>query len=181
MEDELVAAGRYARLETRGRVTGLPRVVTIGFVEERDGAILVAARPGAHWADNLLADPRCVVTVGERSWPAVAEELDGPEFASGDPGAHPALRHARRDARPRPGIPRPAGGEHDDQGGAGDADRQIAGHRVRRADRARPLPQWLIATGVTRVEQLDPGHSPRARGCVSISAWPAGRRRSRGR
>ena len=81
MEDELVAAGRYARLETRGRVSGLPRVVTIGFVEEVDGAILVAARPGAHWADNLLADPRCVVTVGERSWPAVAEELDGPDFA----------------------------------------------------------------------------------------------------
>ena len=81
MEDELVAAGRYARLETRGRVTGLQRVVTIGFVEERDGAILVAARPGARWADNLLADPRCVVTVGERSWSAVAEELDGPDFA----------------------------------------------------------------------------------------------------
>jgi deazaflavin-dependent oxidoreductase (nitroreductase family) len=81
MEDELVAAGRYVRLETRGRVTGLPRVVTIGFVEERDGAILLAARAGAHWADNLLADARCVVTVGERSWPAVAEELEGPEFA----------------------------------------------------------------------------------------------------
>ena len=55
--------------------------VTIGFVEEVDGAILLAARPGAHWADNLLADPRCVVTVGERSWPALAEELDGPDFA----------------------------------------------------------------------------------------------------
>ena len=81
MEDELVAAGRYARLETHGRVTGLPRVVTIGFVEERDGAILLAARAGAHWADNLLADPRCVVTVGERSWQAVAEELEGPAFA----------------------------------------------------------------------------------------------------
>jgi deazaflavin-dependent oxidoreductase (nitroreductase family) len=81
MEDELVAAGRFARLETRGRVTGLSRVVTIGFVEERDGAILLAARAGAHWADNLLADPRCLVTVGERSWPAVAEELEGVEFA----------------------------------------------------------------------------------------------------
>jgi len=80
MEDELVAAGRYARLETRGRVSGLPRVVTIGFVEEHDGTILLAARAGAHWADNLLADPRCVVTVGERSWSAVAEELEGSEF-----------------------------------------------------------------------------------------------------
>ena len=104
MEDELVAAGRYARLETRGRVSGLPRVVTIGFVEERDGAILLAARAGAHWADNLLADPRCVVTVGERSWPAIAEGSRC-GVCPGDPGAHPALRHARRDPWPWPGVP----------------------------------------------------------------------------
>ena len=80
MEDELVAAGRYARLETRGRVTGLPRVVTIGFVEEADGSLLIAARPGAHWAENLFEDPRCRVTVGEQSWDAIAEVLDGPDF-----------------------------------------------------------------------------------------------------
>jgi deazaflavin-dependent oxidoreductase (nitroreductase family) len=80
MDDELVAFGKYARLETTGRVTGLPRVVTVGFVEEPDGSILVAARPGAHWAENLFDDPRCRVTVGERTWNAVAEALEGREF-----------------------------------------------------------------------------------------------------
>jgi deazaflavin-dependent oxidoreductase (nitroreductase family) len=81
MDDELVAFGKYARLETTGRITGLPRVVTVGFVDEPDGSILVAARPGAHWAENLFEDPHCRVTVGERTWNAVAEVLEGPAFA----------------------------------------------------------------------------------------------------
>ena len=37
MDDELVAFGKYARLQTRGRITGLQRIATIGFVEEPDG------------------------------------------------------------------------------------------------------------------------------------------------
>jgi len=73
MDDELVTFGKYARLETRGRVTGLPRSAT-------DGSILVAARPGAHWAENLFDDPHCRVTVGERTWNAVAEVLEGRDF-----------------------------------------------------------------------------------------------------
>ena len=81
MDDELVAFGKYARLETTGRITGLPRVVTIGFVEEPDGSILVAARPGAHWAENLIEHPHCRVTVGERTWNAAAEILEGRAFA----------------------------------------------------------------------------------------------------
>jgi deazaflavin-dependent oxidoreductase (nitroreductase family) len=81
MDDELVAFGKYARLETTGRVTGLPRVVTVGFVEAPDGSVVVAARPGAHWAENLFDEPRCRVTVGERTWNALAEVLEGPAFA----------------------------------------------------------------------------------------------------
>ena len=52
-----------------------------GIAVTAAGAAAAAARAGAQWADNLLADRRCIVTVGERSWPAVAEELEGPEFA----------------------------------------------------------------------------------------------------
>ena len=81
MDDELVAFGKYARLQTRGRITGLPRIATIGFVEEPDGSLLVAARPGAHWAENLFEDPHCRVTVGERTWDAVGEVLEGRDFA----------------------------------------------------------------------------------------------------
>ena len=82
MDDDLVAAGRYARLETRGRRTGLLRPVTVGFVEAADGSVIVAARPDAAWAANLLDDPRCRVTIGERSWVALAEPLAGPDFAA---------------------------------------------------------------------------------------------------
>jgi deazaflavin-dependent oxidoreductase (nitroreductase family) len=82
MDDDLVAAARYARLVTRGRRTGLPRTVAVGFVEEVGGSILVAARTGADWAANLLDDPRCTVTVGGRTWSAHAEPLERVAFAA---------------------------------------------------------------------------------------------------
>lgn len=48
----------------------------MGFVEEPDGSVLIAAgEPDADWARNLEADPRCRVSVGERSWEALAEPL----------------------------------------------------------------------------------------------------------
>jgi deazaflavin-dependent oxidoreductase (nitroreductase family) len=83
MEDDLVAWGRVCRIRTRGRVTGRPTFVTVGFVERAAGVLAVAAgSPGAHWALNLLADPACTVTVGERTWAAVARELEGAEHAA---------------------------------------------------------------------------------------------------
>jgi deazaflavin-dependent oxidoreductase (nitroreductase family) len=82
MDDDLVATGRYARLVTRGRRTGLPRTVTVGFVEEAGGSILVAARAGSDWGANLLGDPLCRVTVGDRSWSALAEPLERGAFAA---------------------------------------------------------------------------------------------------
>jgi deazaflavin-dependent oxidoreductase (nitroreductase family) len=84
MEDELVASGRFVRLETRGSRSGLVRPVTVGFVDAEDGSgsILVAATaPDAAWATNLLADPACHVRVGDRSFDATAEPLAGPEHA----------------------------------------------------------------------------------------------------
>ncbi len=83
MEDDLVAWGRVARLETRGRVTGRPARASVGFVERADGALLVAAgSPRADWALNLLADPHCRVTVGATGRAAVARELAGAEHAT---------------------------------------------------------------------------------------------------
>ncbi len=76
MEEDLFATGRFIRLETRGRTTDKPRVVTIGYVEEPDGSLLVAARSDATaWARNLDADPACRVELGPRRWDAVAEPL----------------------------------------------------------------------------------------------------------
>ncbi len=77
MEDDLVANGRFIRLETRGRSSGHPRTVTIGYVGEPDGSLLVAARSDTTaWARNLAADPACRIVLGARSWDAVAEPLD---------------------------------------------------------------------------------------------------------
>ncbi len=88
MDDELVASGRYARIRMRGYASGLERFVTIGFVEDGEGApgepgaILVAAGSAdASWARNLLADPVCRVWVGERSFDAIAEPLDAVDHA----------------------------------------------------------------------------------------------------
>jgi deazaflavin-dependent oxidoreductase (nitroreductase family) len=84
MEEELVASGRFVRIETRGELSGLERAVTVGFVDDdgTPGAILVAATaPDAAWARNLLADPACHVRVGDRSFDAVAEPLQGGDHA----------------------------------------------------------------------------------------------------
>ena len=75
---DLVAWGKAIELTTRGRVTGRPSVAHLGFIEEPDGSLLVAAgSPDAHWAANLRADPRCEVRVSEESHACAAEELSG--------------------------------------------------------------------------------------------------------
>ena len=49
----------------------------MGYVEEPDGSILVAASsPETHWALNLLNDPACSFSIGGLVTPAVADELD---------------------------------------------------------------------------------------------------------
>lgn len=80
---QLAEWGRAAIIETRGRTSGRPLPVAVGFVESGDGSLLVAAgAPDSDWALNLLATPGCVVTVGDRTWPAVAEELPRLEAAA---------------------------------------------------------------------------------------------------
>jgi deazaflavin-dependent oxidoreductase (nitroreductase family) len=76
MEDDLVRSGRFARLAIRGRQSGEVRSVNVGYVEEPDGSLLVAAgAPDASWASNLIADPDCIVTIGPRTFAARAEPL----------------------------------------------------------------------------------------------------------
>jgi deazaflavin-dependent oxidoreductase (nitroreductase family) len=78
--EQLAEWGTVAIVETTGNVSGRPARAAVGFVEDVDGSLLVAAgRPEAAWARNLEADGACVVTVGEASASYVAEELDGPE------------------------------------------------------------------------------------------------------
>ena len=78
--EQLAGWGRVAIVETRGRVSGRRARAAVGFLEAEDGSVIVAAGdPGADWARNLEAEPACVVTIGERSFPALAEPLDGAE------------------------------------------------------------------------------------------------------
>jgi deazaflavin-dependent oxidoreductase (nitroreductase family) len=88
MEAELVASGRFARIETHGARSGRDRAVTVGYADDdlpgsiTPGAVLVAAGgPDTAWASNLLMDPSCRVRVGERSFHAIAEPLEPAEHA----------------------------------------------------------------------------------------------------
>jgi deazaflavin-dependent oxidoreductase (nitroreductase family) len=79
--DDLVFEGKVARITTTGRHTGLPRPVAVGYVEEPDGSVLVAAGESARWALNLLDQPRVDVEIGDRAFSAVAEALDAADHA----------------------------------------------------------------------------------------------------
>jgi len=80
--EQLVGWEKAVAIETRGRASGRTVIAAVGFVEEPDGSLLVAAGdPGAHWAANLRAEPRCVGRIGEIRRACVAEELDGPDRA----------------------------------------------------------------------------------------------------
>ena len=84
MEADLVASGRFVRIETRGWVSGQARSVTVGFVQDPDvaGAVLVAAgEPDSDWARNLFAQPACRVTIGDRSFDAMAEPVEAADLA----------------------------------------------------------------------------------------------------
>lgn len=80
--EQLAAWGKVVLLETTGRVSG--RVVrgAVGFVEEPDGSLLIAAgSPSASWAANLFADPICHGRIGTQRRAYRAEEIEGPERA----------------------------------------------------------------------------------------------------
>ena len=81
--DQLVGWGKAVEITTRGRVSGRDVRVVVGFVEEPDGSLLVAAGASdADWALNLLAEPSCRVSTAGWSSYAVAEPLDGAAFAN---------------------------------------------------------------------------------------------------
>jgi deazaflavin-dependent oxidoreductase (nitroreductase family) len=76
----------YLYLTTTGRRSGQPREIEIWFTR-RDGRDYVVAEHGlgARWVQNLLADPRVGVRVGDRTWPARARVVDAaaePELAA---------------------------------------------------------------------------------------------------
>ena len=80
--EQLAGWGKVVRLETRGRRSGQRVVVAVGYIEEPDGSLLVAAGSDeAAWARNLLANPSVGVSVGGETWLGVAEPLAGADAA----------------------------------------------------------------------------------------------------
>ena len=80
--EQLAAWGKVVLLETTGRASGRLRRTAVGFVEEPDGSLLVAAgSPASDWAANLVAEPACHGTIGEARRAYRAEEIEGPERA----------------------------------------------------------------------------------------------------
>ena len=78
--EQLAAWGKVALVETVGRASGRSARAAVGFVEEPDGSVLVAAgSPEADWARNLDAEPRCTVRIEDRAFAAEATRLDGTE------------------------------------------------------------------------------------------------------
>jgi deazaflavin-dependent oxidoreductase (nitroreductase family) len=76
--EELADWGTVLLLETRGRTSGVPLTVAVGYVEEPDGNLLVAANDAnSHWARNLIAAPLCRVTREGRAGTFRADLLEG--------------------------------------------------------------------------------------------------------
>ena len=94
LDASLADDDRFVRLRTRGRRSGEARLVTVGFIAEPDGSILVAAgAPDSAWAANLLADPLVDVTIGGVTFAAVAEALDDRDPRRGRAVRELILRH----------------------------------------------------------------------------------------
>ena len=79
--EQLAAWGKVAMLQTIGRKSGKLVQSAVGFIEEDDGCMLVAAgKDDADWVLNLRANPHAIATVGDKT--AVykeAIELEGEE------------------------------------------------------------------------------------------------------
>lgn len=79
--EQLAAWGKVAMLETIGRKSGKPVQSAVGFIDDSDGSMVVAA--GSHTADwvlNLRANPHSTTRVGDQTAEYdQAVELEGDE------------------------------------------------------------------------------------------------------
>jgi deazaflavin-dependent oxidoreductase (nitroreductase family) len=74
--EELATWGKVALLETTGRVSGRSVRSAVGFLEQADGVLIVAAgTDDADWALNLRANGRCTAAVGDEIQTYDATEL----------------------------------------------------------------------------------------------------------
>jgi len=73
----LYAGGRLLLLTTRGRKSGKPYTIPLGFQTDADRFIIIAGSTNPDWYRNLVADPRVKVEVGKESFEAIATPVSG--------------------------------------------------------------------------------------------------------
>ena len=74
--EQLARSGRMAVIEVRGRTSGRAIRTPVGFVEDPDGTVVVGAgSAAAHWPRNLIADPRCRISLRGTERAYVATEI----------------------------------------------------------------------------------------------------------
>lgn len=104
-----VFGGRLLLLEHRGRKSGESRFVVIEAVDrEAPDRVVIASGFGPHaqWYRNLVAEPRCGVSIGWRRRVPARAELLGPDesrellarYAERRPAAWAMLQRSIRDA-----------------------------------------------------------------------------------
>ena len=98
--------GRVVWLTTKGRRTGRPRSVAVGFADEPDGSVLVAANDDSTaWARNLLVEP--IVREAEaRLRPAPVRQGEGEACGTAVEGAMTTTLIAELIKGSAPGWPR---------------------------------------------------------------------------
>ena len=80
--EALAEWGKVALIETVGRVSGSPVRTAVGFVDEPDSELIVAAGSDvADWVLNLRAAATCRATIGDRVATYAAHEVAGAERA----------------------------------------------------------------------------------------------------
>ena len=78
-ERELADWGKAVVLEAKGRHSGRPRRVTIGFAESGDDVLVAASSEATHWARNLDAEPDCHIELRGVRRACRARRLTGAE------------------------------------------------------------------------------------------------------
>lgn len=103
---------KYLYLTTTGRRSGEPREIEIWFTRRNGCYYVIAEFTTSHWVQNVLANPRVEVRVGEERFRAVARVI----AAESEPELHSAVQQLSRakygwgeglvvELKPEPGFP----------------------------------------------------------------------------
>lgn len=80
--EDLTDWGKVVLIETVGRTSGRPARAAVGFLEEPDGSLLVAAGSDqSDWALNLRQSPHVRATIGDVTTRYAAEEVGKADHA----------------------------------------------------------------------------------------------------